>query len=194
MGVEGDELLDNILKKTDIPNKFDILSIDVDGIDYLIWEKFIEYKPKVVVIEINSSFKPDIVFTEEELGYKNMISRSGGVAIVKIGDTTFNETISLATDLLVPSQIIDGTMNVGIQHLQWVTTNATEKIIITRNGTVVMELMGQGTLDLSGNGGFIDSQEAASDLSVPDPAGCTSLSARRVDISRRSKHTSSFLS
>lgn len=79
VGVEGDELLDNILNKTKIPNNFDILSIDVDGIDYLIWEKFIEYKPKVVVIEINSSFKPDIIFTEEELNYKNMIDRSGKV-------------------------------------------------------------------------------------------------------------------
>lgn len=95
---------------------------------------------------------------------KYINKKTEGVAIVKIGGTTFNETIGLATDLLVPSQIIDGTMNVGIQHIQWVTTNATEKIIITRNGTVVMELMGQGTLDLSGNGGFIDSQEAASDL------------------------------
>ncbi len=95
---------------------------------------------------------------------KYINKKTEGVAIVKIGGTTFTETISLATDLLVPSQIVDGTMNVGIQHIQWATTNATEKIIITRNGTVVMELMGQGVLDLSGNGGFIDSQEAASDL------------------------------
>ena len=95
---------------------------------------------------------------------KYINKKTEGVAIVKIGGTTFTETISLATDLLVPSQIIDGTMNVGIQHIQWVTTNAAEKIIITRNGTVVMELMGQGSFDLSGNGGFIDSQESTSDL------------------------------
>ena len=95
---------------------------------------------------------------------KYINKKTEGVAIVKIGGTSFSETISLTTDLLVPSQIIDGTMNVGIQHIQWATTNAAEKIIITRNGAVVIELMGQGALDLSGNGGFIDSQESASDL------------------------------
>ena len=95
---------------------------------------------------------------------KYINKKTEGVAIVKIGGTPFTETISLATDLLVPSQIVDGTMNVGIQHIQWATTNAAEKIIITRNGTVVMELMGQGGFDLSGNGGLIDSQEAAHDL------------------------------
>ena len=95
---------------------------------------------------------------------KYINKKTEGVAIVKIGGTSFTETISLATDILVPSQIVDGTMNVGIQHIQWVTTNAAEKIIITRNGTVVMELMGQGALDLSGNGGYIDSQEADHDL------------------------------
>jgi hypothetical protein len=79
VGVEGEELLDNILKKTKIPMNFDILSIDVDGIDYLIWEKTLDYKPKVVIIEINSSFKPDIIFNKEELEYKNMLARSGQI-------------------------------------------------------------------------------------------------------------------
>lgn len=90
--------------------------------------------------------------------------KTEGVAVVKIGGTGFTETITLGTDLLVPSQVLIGTLNVGIQHIQWATTNGTEKIIITRNGTAVMELMGQGVFDLSGNGGFIDSQESASDL------------------------------
>lgn len=96
---------------------------------------------------------------------KYIAKKTEGTAIVKVGGTTFTETITLATDLLVPSQTISGgAFNVGIQHLQWVTTNAGEKITITRNGQVVIELMGQGTMDLSGNGGFIDSQESASDL------------------------------
>ena len=58
--------------------------------------------------------------------------KTEGVAVVKIGGTNFNETISLTTDLLVSSQVLDGTPNVGIQHIQWATTNGTEKIIITR--------------------------------------------------------------
>lgn len=95
---------------------------------------------------------------------KHIAKKTEGTAIVKIGGSSFTETISLTTDLITPSQVINGVLNVGIQHIQWVTTNASEKLIITRNGVVVMELMGQGVFDLSGNGGFIDSQESTSDL------------------------------
>lgn len=79
VGVEGEELLDKLLQKTSIPYNFDLLSIDVDGIDYLIWKAFTEYKPKVVIIEINSSFRPDLIFNDDELSYENMSSRSGKV-------------------------------------------------------------------------------------------------------------------
>ena len=49
--------LDNLLKQTNIPNDFELLSIDVDSYDYQIWKNFKEYKPKIVIIEINSSVK-----------------------------------------------------------------------------------------------------------------------------------------
>jgi hypothetical protein len=49
--------LDNLLKNTDIPNDFDILSIDIDSFDYQIWKSVKAYKPKIVIIEINSSVK-----------------------------------------------------------------------------------------------------------------------------------------
>lgn len=50
-------LLDNILKKTDIPTDFDILSIDIDSFDYQVWKSLKNYKPKIVIIEINSGVK-----------------------------------------------------------------------------------------------------------------------------------------
>ena len=52
--------LDNILKRTNIPIDFDILSIDVDGFDYHIWNSLEFYKPKIVIIEINSGIYPDV--------------------------------------------------------------------------------------------------------------------------------------
>lgn len=51
--------LDNLLKNTNIPYDFDILSIDVDSYDYQIWKSLKDYKPKIVIIEINSSVKVD---------------------------------------------------------------------------------------------------------------------------------------
>ena len=46
--------LDNLLKKTDIPVDFDVLSIDIDSFDYQVWDSLKNYKPKIVIIEINS--------------------------------------------------------------------------------------------------------------------------------------------
>jgi hypothetical protein len=60
VGFEEDNCLDAILKTTEIPIDFDLLSIDVDGNDYYIWEAVRIYKPKVVIIEFNPTI-PDIV-------------------------------------------------------------------------------------------------------------------------------------
>ena len=55
------KLLDNILKNTKIPSKFEILSIDIDSYDLEVWESIISYKPKIVIIEINSEYLPGII-------------------------------------------------------------------------------------------------------------------------------------
>ena len=51
--------LDNLLSKTNIPIDFDILSIDIDSYDYHVWKSLNKYKPKIVIIEINSSINTD---------------------------------------------------------------------------------------------------------------------------------------
>jgi glycosyltransferase involved in cell wall biosynthesis len=68
--VEADKL-DEILASTPIPRDFDVLSIDVDGIDYHIWKHLQVYRPKIVVIEINSSISPTNKYYihDEEAGY-----------------------------------------------------------------------------------------------------------------------------
>lgn len=52
--------LDNILAETDLPKNFDLLSIDIDGNDYHIWNSLKNYVPKVVIIEINYTLMPDV--------------------------------------------------------------------------------------------------------------------------------------
>jgi len=51
----GKNSLDNILSRTKIGKDFDLLSIDIDTYDWHIWESLKIFRPKVVVIEINSS-------------------------------------------------------------------------------------------------------------------------------------------
>ena len=50
--------LDNLLKKTKVPLDFELLSIDIDSFDLEVWESLNIYNPKIVVIEINSSYPP----------------------------------------------------------------------------------------------------------------------------------------
>lgn len=61
---EGEDKLDNILSSTSIPKHFDLLSIDIDGNDYHIWESTQLYQPKVVIIEFNPSIPIDIEFVQ----------------------------------------------------------------------------------------------------------------------------------
>lgn len=51
---------ETILSQTPIPKDFDLLSIDIDGEDYLVWQALESYRPRVVVIEVHSGFPPGI--------------------------------------------------------------------------------------------------------------------------------------
>ena len=53
--------LDELLKKTEIPLDFDLLSIDIDSYDLEVWESLKEYNPKIIIIEINSEYLPGII-------------------------------------------------------------------------------------------------------------------------------------
>ncbi len=48
---DGENSLDLILNKTPIPKNFELLSVDVDGIDYHLWKSLKNYTPKIVIIE-----------------------------------------------------------------------------------------------------------------------------------------------
>lgn len=54
------ENINEIFAKYDVPDKFDLLSLDVDGNDYWLW-KALRYEPKVVVIEYDPKQKPGYI-------------------------------------------------------------------------------------------------------------------------------------
>jgi hypothetical protein len=60
--IEDKNSLDNLLKTTNIPKQFELLSIDIDSYDLDVWENVKIYRPTVVVIEINSSIPPGIIW------------------------------------------------------------------------------------------------------------------------------------
>ena len=62
----GPNNLDEILGSTVIPKNFDILSIDIDGCDFYIFESLIKYKPKIVCIEFNHLIPNSIEFVQKK--------------------------------------------------------------------------------------------------------------------------------
>lgn len=80
---DGQRSLENIMKREGVPQNFELLSIDVDGIDYFIWENLSEYKPKVVVIEFNPSVPNDVVFVQPK--DNNLNQGSSLLALILLG-------------------------------------------------------------------------------------------------------------
>lgn len=52
-GIEG------LMREASIPQELDLLSIDIDGNDYWVWKAIENYRPRVVVVEYNATYRPD---------------------------------------------------------------------------------------------------------------------------------------
>ncbi|WYD80838.1 MAG: hypothetical protein V8K32_00280 [Candidatus Electrothrix gigas] len=52
--------LDALLSATPTPKKFELLSIDIDGNDWYVWNAMKNYQPAVVIIEANSSIPASV--------------------------------------------------------------------------------------------------------------------------------------
>lgn len=51
---DGENALDRLLAVTEISRDFDLLSIDIDSFDWQVWNSLRDYRPKIVIIEVNS--------------------------------------------------------------------------------------------------------------------------------------------
>jgi hypothetical protein len=60
----GASTLDRLLASTPIPTDFELLSLDVDGTDYQVWESLKLYRPALVVVEFNATIPNDIDFVQ----------------------------------------------------------------------------------------------------------------------------------
>lgn len=99
---------------------------------------------------------------------KTILKNVAQEAVVKVSGTDGSATIALATDLLSPSQALDGeTQSVAIVGATW--TGANNGIVtIARNGVTVMTLQANaaGFLDFSGQDMIPDTINATSDVVV----------------------------
>lgn len=92
------DTLDAILSRTPIPEDLDLLSIDVDNDDYLIWRSCRRYRPRVVVIEVNSSYPPGIAKIPLA-GYDGPNERKRGASIGSMVELARQKGYELALHL-----------------------------------------------------------------------------------------------
>ena len=50
--------INQIFSRNNVPTNLDLLSIDIDGNDYWVWEALEGYRPRLVIMEYNSSLNP----------------------------------------------------------------------------------------------------------------------------------------
>jgi hypothetical protein len=83
VGFSKSDSLDVLLSRCEIPKNFDLLSIDIDGNDYHVWEAMQEYRPKLVIIEFNPTMSNSALFVQEK---QNGISQgSSPASLVELG-------------------------------------------------------------------------------------------------------------
>jgi hypothetical protein len=64
VGFTESDGLDSILERTAVPRDFDLLSIDIDGNDFHVWNAVAAYEPKIVCIEFNPTIPTEVDFVQ----------------------------------------------------------------------------------------------------------------------------------
>ena len=51
--------IEDLFREGNVPTELDLLSIDIDGNDYWVWQAITNYRPRVVIIEYNAIYPPE---------------------------------------------------------------------------------------------------------------------------------------
>lgn len=83
------ENVEALFAKYEVPETFDLLSIDIDGNDYWVWKAIEKFTPRVVVVEYNILFTHDasraIVYAADHVWDKSSYHGASLAAFHKLG-------------------------------------------------------------------------------------------------------------
>jgi hypothetical protein len=74
--VTNENTIDRILTKVHFPLSFDLLSLDIDGQEYYVWQDMVKYRPRVVVVEWSPYVQCDFI-PERNSDGKNGCNQAG---------------------------------------------------------------------------------------------------------------------
>ena len=80
VGLDVGSQLDDLLSRVNAPEDFELLSIDVDGMDYWILDSLHRFRPKVVVIEFNPTLGARLRYIQAPDQEVNQGSSSAAIA------------------------------------------------------------------------------------------------------------------
>jgi len=123
--INGENSIDSILETTNIKRDFDILSIDVDNIDYHIWYSLTNYTPKIVIIEINPFFKPGIEYINDGSQFSSSFTSTINLGILKgytlvcmTGNLIFVRNDLITFEVPTPNELyIDDAYMIGTREI-----------------------------------------------------------------------------
>ncbi|MEM7791423.1 MAG: hypothetical protein AAF546_08480 [Verrucomicrobiota bacterium] len=135
----GDGTIDEILSSLPIPTEFDFISIDVDGIDYHVWESISKYRPRVVCVEYNPLIPNDVVFIQDR--DLNVNQGASLAALVELGKKKGYElaAVTACNGVFVQSNLFPmlGIRNNSIDAMH---VNVTGRIFGTFDGTIYNDM------------------------------------------------------
>lgn len=139
---EGEHSLDCMLSRTSIPRTFDLLSLDIDGNDYHVWESMITYRPRVMVVEFNPSIPDEVLFVQP----RDMSVQQGSSlrALVDLGKSKGYELVAVTQSnaLFVSKELFT---------LFAIADNSIETLHLDRTLETKLFQLYDGTLGISGN-------------------------------------------
>lgn len=109
--------LDNLLKQTNVPINFDLLSIDIDSFDLEVWESVNIYNPKIVIIEINSSYPPGIIKWHSNK-YKNSNGNSFSATLKVAKNKNYDLVCHTGNMIFVKSNLVKE-LNLNDKYLKY---------------------------------------------------------------------------
>ncbi|MEI8348683.1 MAG: hypothetical protein WCI77_00880 [Candidatus Omnitrophota bacterium] len=119
--VEGDDCLDSLLSRTQIPKEFGLLNIDIDSYDWWVWKTLNNYYPKIVIIEINSSFSPGIKHVQPAnvVGLETTIFGASFTSTLSLGEEKGYRLVCHTGNMIFVRKDIVGRINLPAEELNF---------------------------------------------------------------------------